>query len=379
MQDLKTLLEADAKATKALEAKLSERDQADIVTKDEIKSIREELAAVKLARQEAETSLKTAVDEAKAAAEEAATKAGRFGASGEAIDEAEVAHKAAFIEYLRHHKDYDAQKSLKEAEAKAVTGSTNASGGFAVPTMLAADINRRMEAASVMRSLVNIVTVGTSDYREIVDKLGMGYAWVGEAGARADSATPSIYEAVPTQGTIYAYPKATEESLDDIFFDVAGWLAKSAGTAMATGKDAAIVSGNGTDKPTGFLNGTPVVTADGTRANQVLQFVASGAAANFGTDPHGNLLDTLFAMKAAHRANATWVMNSLTAATLLGVKDTTGNPIWWQTGLMEALTAFWVALWLSARPCRISARMPSLWLLAIGPMGIPSLSATECG
>jgi len=354
MEDIKQLLEVDAKATKALEAKLSERDQSDVVVQGEIKSIREELAAVKLARQESEKAMQASVDEAKAAAEEAATKAGRFGASGEAVDENQASHKSAFIEYMRHHKDYDAQKSLKEAEAKAVDTLTGAAGGFGVPTLIAAEINRRMEAASVMRSLVNVVTVGTSDYREIVDKLGMGYAWVGETGARTDSATPTIYEAVPTQGTIYAYPKASEESLDDMFFDIPGWLSNSAGSAFATGKDVAIVSGNGTDKPTGFLNGTPVVTADGARANQVLQFVASGAAAAFGTDPHQNLLSTLFAMKAAQLANATWVMNSLTASTLLGVKDTTGNPIWvanWTEGGSDKLLG---------RPVVISESMPDI-------------------
>lgn len=353
MEDIKGLLERDALATKRLEEKMGERDQADVVVKDEIAKLRTELAEVKADRQAAEAEFKSQIEKANKLAEEAALKSGRL-SGDDGGDNLAKEHKEAFVAFMRNPEDYAAKSALKEIEKKAVDTQTGAAGAFAVPKIISTDINRRAEDLAILRELVKVVTVGTTDYRELVDKRGIGYGWVGETDARAETGTPTLYEAVPTQGTIYAYPRATEESLDDMFFDVQGWLAESAGRAFATGKDIAIASGNGTDKPTGFLAGTPVTTADGSRADQVLQYVASGAAATFGSDPHGNLLSLLFSLKAAHRANATFVMNSLTASTLLGVKDADGRPIWvsnWTEGGSDMLLG---------RPVRISEAMPDI-------------------
>jgi len=90
----------------------------------------------------------------------------------------------------------------------------------------------------------------------------------------------------PTFGTVYAYPKASEEAMQDVFFDVQAWLVDSVFETMAAAEAAAIISGDGSSKPTGFLHATPSSTADDTspaRADGALQYLATGAAAGFPT------------------------------------------------------------------------------------------------
>jgi len=57
-------------------------------------------------------------------------------------------------------------------------------------------------------------------------------------------------------------PKASEESVQDIFFNVEDWLIQEIGDTFAASEATAFVTGNSTSKPTGFLNASPVTTGD---------------------------------------------------------------------------------------------------------------------
>ena len=142
--------------------------------------------------------------------------------------------------------------------------------------MIAQDIQTKTHDDSVMAGLVKVVQVGTSDYKELVDKGGMGFGWVGAGDERAKTDKPDVYEVEPAMGTVYAYPEAQEEQLDDVFFNIEDWLVASARTAFANARDKAVIDGNGTKKPTGLLNTAPVADKDGERADKVFQFHASG-------------------------------------------------------------------------------------------------------
>jgi HK97 family phage major capsid protein len=352
--ELKAMLEKDASQLVALKEKLDARDRDDAVRKDEIKKLEAAIAETKKERQDLEIRLNTELSEAKKLATEAAAMAGRKSAAGEREDAAAIEHKQQFLNYLRRSKDPTAFQALKDAERKAVQTTVGTDGGLAVPEVIARDIQRKALNASIFRDLVKVVQVGTSDYRELVDKNGMAYGWVGETGTRAETSTPGLFEVTPVQGTIYAYPKATEESMDDIFFDVEKWLIESASRAFAVGKDTEIVSGNGTNKPLGFLAGTPVTTADGARADKVIQYLPTGAAGAFGASVYDNLNLVLSTLKAAYRESAVWVMNSLTAMVISNVKTTDGMPIW-RDGFVAGNPAT-----LLGRPVRISENIPAI-------------------
>ena len=163
--------------------------------------------------------------------------------------------------------------------------------------------------------------------------------WVGEGGTRTETSTATVHKVDPTVGTLYAYPKATEESLQDINFDVNKWFVDETSKEFALQVGAAIVNGNGTDKPTGFLQASTSSSNDTSSPQRpfgTVEYIPTGFAADFGGDrtssPVGNsgdvLFDTFYALNEFHRQNATWLMNSLTWSTVRKWKDADGNPLW---------------------------------------------------
>ena len=233
------------------------------------------------------------------------------------------------------------QKVEQELQKRDVLIATDAAGGSAVPEIIGQQIEQYLLEASPIRQVATVRQVGTSDYKELVDVRGKSFGWVGESGTRNKTDTPQLEECVPTMGTIYAYPQASEESLDDIFFDVGSWLVSSTVDAFAVGEGEAFTDGDGSNKPTGFLNGTPSAIVDDfdgspTRAYPELQYVPTGVADGFGTlstgspenYPGDSLLDAVYALKAGHRANAMWAMNKRTLAVVRKFRDADGNYLW---------------------------------------------------
>jgi HK97 family phage major capsid protein len=154
-----------------------------------------------------------------------------------------------------------------------------------------------------------------------------------------------------THGELYAYPQASEWSLDDIFFDVEAWLAEEVAEKFALEEGIAVISGNGTSKPTGMINTSPATTADFAspeRSANAYQAVTSDLTPGGVAILADSLIDLLYTLNAAYRARATWVFNSLTAAAIRKLKDTT-NQYLWQPGLQmgqpERLLGFPVAIW----------------------------------
>lgn len=263
-----------------------------------------------------------------------------------------IAHRNAFFDWVRQpgnpeRRDalYRAEKELKKAQAlqhkargddgsgweerasQTVT-STGSAGGFALPEQIERQIARLSVDISPIRQLATVRTVGSPDYKELFDINGAAFEWVGEAGTRNQTNTPDLNECAPTFGMASAKPHASEESIDDLFFDVENWLIESAGEAIGQGEGAAFVSGNGTNKPTGFLAGpAPVTTADSARAFGTLQYVASGQASAMPTSLDV-MYDIVYSLRARYRRNAKWVANKLVLSSLRKYKDTTNQYLW---------------------------------------------------
>jgi HK97 family phage major capsid protein len=283
--------------------------------------------------------------ELKSDIEKLITRAARPNGRGDQPVIAEAAeHRDAFVHWMRNPRDPEreqrlmaAQKALAakansknelERRAAQVVTSTGSAGGFALPEEIERTIARLSVDVSPIRQIATVRTVGTPDYKELFDVNGASFEWLGEGATRNQTTTPDLAEVAPTFGTASARPRASEESLDDLFFNVEQWLATSAGEALGAGEGLAFISGNGTNRPTGFLAGpTPVATADAARAFGTLQFVAGGQAAAMPTtvDP---LIDLVYSLRARYRANARWVTAKMTLAALRKYKDTTGQYLW---------------------------------------------------
>jgi HK97 family phage major capsid protein len=218
-------------------------------------------------------------------------------------------------------------------ELKALVGTSDAAGGYAVPEEIDAAIDRTLKAISPIRAIANVVKVGSAGYRKLVATGGTPSGWVAEDAARTETDTPAFAEIAPPFGELYANPAASQAMLDDAAFDVEAWLASEIAVEFARAEGAAFVSGNGTNKPKGFLAAPTSASADGARAFGTLQFITSGAAGAFAaSNPQDKLIDLVQALRTPYRQGAVFVMNSATAARIRKFKTSDGAFLW-QAGL----------------------------------------------
>lgn len=213
-------------------------------------------------------------------------------------------------------------------EYKDITIGTGSAGGFGVPEEISREIEKHELKFSPVRSLVKVVRAGSSDYKELLAINGATSGWVGETGSRTATTTPTLREITPTHGELYAYPQVSEWSLDDVFFNVENWLSESVGEAFAVAEATSVLSGNGTNQPTGMLNSAPTAVSDetATRAAAVYEFIAN-VDAGLALLPD-RLIDTMYKLNSAYQAGAVWAMNSTTAGGVRKLKDTTNQYLW---------------------------------------------------
>lgn len=184
---------------------------------------------------------------------------GAIAAQRPALDGVKSAAATSFIEgYLRR----GVESGL---EMKAVGGSSDAIGGFAVPREIDELIDSTLVAISPIRSIANVVKVGSAGYRKLITSGGTPSGWVGFEAARPETNTATFNEIVPASGELYANPAASQQMLDDAMFDVEQWLASEIASEFARAEGAAFVKGSGTSQPLGFLSSPNAATADDTR------------------------------------------------------------------------------------------------------------------
>jgi HK97 family phage major capsid protein len=214
-------------------------------------------------------------------------------------------------------------------ETKAASIGVGPKGGVSVPVVIDEVIDRVLRAQSPLRSVAQVVEIGSANYRKLITTTGVISGWVSETAARPETETPDFAEIAPPMGELYANPAASQAMLDDAVFDVEGWLGEEIGREFARAEGVAFVSGDGINKPRGFLSAPNSALDDSARAFGTLQFVTSGAAGGFAaTNPQDRLIDLVHALAAPYRQGAVWVMNSGTLARVRKMKDLDGAFLW---------------------------------------------------
>jgi HK97 family phage major capsid protein len=242
-----------------------------------------------------------------------------------AAAEVDVPHKKAFDAYLRSGDD-DGLRGLP-LEGKAMSTAVAADGGYLIDPQTADTIRSMLVSTASIRAIANVVNVEASSFDVLIDRSEVGSGWATETGAVTETATPQIDRISIRLHELSAMPKASQRLLDDSAFDVEGWLAGKIATRFIRAESAAFVSGDGVDKPKGFL--LPPKVANGTWSWGNIGYVPSGAAGDF---PSANAADCIvnlvYALSAEYRANATFVMNSKTAGAVRKMKDADGRFMW---------------------------------------------------
>jgi HK97 family phage major capsid protein len=222
----------------------------------------------------------------------------------------------------------------KVFEAKDINIGTATTGGNAVPAIVAREIERLILQFSDIVENVKRVTAGSSDYSELVTIAGANGGWSAETGSRTNNTTPLLRKATVTHGELYAYPKVSNWSLNDIFFDVNAWLQNDNAETFAVSLATAIFDGDGSDKPTGMTNSAPTAVNDYNsplRAAAVYEYlpVTTGSPVTLGGD---DLIALQVQVRAGYQTNAKFAMNSVTQGYVRTLKDGNSNYLW-QPGL----------------------------------------------
>lgn len=78
--------------------------------------------------------------------------------------------------------------------------------------------------------------------------------WVGETDARTQTTSPTLDELSFPAMELYAMPAATTTLLEDSAVDIDEWLAQEVDRVFAAQEGAAFVTGDGNNKPKGYVS-----------------------------------------------------------------------------------------------------------------------------
>lgn len=262
-----------------------------------------------------------ALDEQKRVLDALQRKQARPPLGGGSIEPSE--HKAAFENYVRRGDE----RRLQALDAKAMSIGSGPDGGYLVPPETEAAIGARMRDISPIRSIASVRQVSGSVLKKPFAIGGPAVGWVGETGARDQTASPTLKELQFPTMELYAMPAATAALLEDSVVDIDQWIASEVEAAFAEQEGAAFVAGVGGTQPRGFLDYDQV--AETSWAWEKIGYVATGVDGAWpASDPSDKLIDLVYALKAGYRQNASWVMNRKSQAAIRKFKDADGNYIW---------------------------------------------------
>ena len=236
---------------------------------------------------------------------------------------ATLEHKQAFEAYVRAGET----GSLRALEQKALSVGSNPDGGYLVPPEIETMIGARLTAISPIRSIAGVRTISGNVYKKPFMTAGPAVGWVGETDARAQTASPTLDELSFPAMELYAMPAATATLLEDSAVNIDQWIAQEVEQVFAAQEGTAFVTGDGSNKPKGFLSYTAVDNDSWTWGN--IGYIASGLAGAFpASDPSDVLVDLIYAVNAGYRQNGAFVMNRKTQSLIRKFKDSGGSYLW---------------------------------------------------
>ena len=243
-------------------------------------------------------------------------------------------------------KNHELSKSYRKMqETKTVQIGSDALGGHGVPEDISRQIEDLMLKSSDILQVLNLKTVGTSDYKELVSLNYTTSAWAAELGSRTQQTDPNLRQIAPTMGELYTYLFASNEAIEDMFFNVEDWFVTTAAESAAKALDSAVWSGNGTAKPTGMTDSAPTSSADHAspmRDAAVYQYVPTDSASPqaFGAD---DVIDLVYTLNRSYRRDARFGCNQITQGALRKLKSGSGDYYWqpsFQAGQPDRLMGY---------------------------------------
>lgn len=196
---------------------------------------------------------------------------------------------------------------------KSLSGGEGEAGVVITPT-LSNQIITMVNQRSVMRQVASVEKISTRSLDIIYEDGDFAAGWVAETAGRDVTDTPKLKKKSIHAHEIYAQPKATQSLIDDTEVNIENWLAERVADSFIKLENEAFVTGDGANKPNGFL------------LNAKIEKVEAGSAVNVEM-----LLSLINSLDEGYIANASFIMNRKTLSLVQGLKDGDGRFIWNQS------------------------------------------------
>ena len=229
--------------------------------------------------------------------------------------------------------------ALDEVEKKTLNLGTNPQGGYVVAPEFSTRVLQTISEQSPMRSIANIMSIGTTEV--YIPKLATNVqpGWVTETGLRPVSEPTFDQQKIEVFEQAVVVPMSLQ-LLEDSFIDLEAFIRNHIAREFGKMEGAAFVNGDGNGKPTGFL----ASAAD----YQTIETAVDGSSLV------DDIIALYYSLPTDYAKNAVWTINRKTLAAIRLVKDTTGAFIW-----QPALTSGQPSM-LLGRPVYEMVDMPEL-------------------
>lgn len=183
-----------------------------------------------------------------------------------------------------------------------------------------------------LRQMASVMTTGTNLVKMIIDdNLSTSGGWVGEIEARTTTATAKIGEVDIPIHEQFAEPQVSHWMLDDVPFDLVGWVTNKTMQIFNLFENSAFIFGSGSKKPRGILTyekwGGAAVTFgnDSNYEREKLEYIKTGSDTAVTYNSYVNLQLSLLEQ---YQPTAQFLMTRKTWAETLQIKDTQDRPLY---------------------------------------------------
>jgi HK97 family phage major capsid protein len=222
------------------------------------------------------------------------------------------------------------QEDKLKAEQKvgvraAMSEGSAADGGLTAPIEWDRTVTGRLKLITPMRAEATVQSISKAGFTKLFTDRAVGSGWVGETASRPATSTPQFTSLAFTPGEIYANAAASQDLLDDSEVDIENWLTGEIETEFSRQEGIAFVSGDGVNKPFGFLQ---YITGGAQAARHPwgdIKLLNSTNANAFATD---GLVDIIYALPQIYTPNAKFYLNRSSLKGIRKLKDGQGNYIW---------------------------------------------------
>lgn len=181
-------------------------------------------------------------------------------------EQRQTQYRGALMSYLRfglENLEPDQRQLLRAGyspvhERRDGLSTTNAAGGYTIPTDLFRELQNSMLAYGGARSRAFILTTASGNPINVptVDDTGNKAAIVSEGSSLTSPVDTSFGVVALTSFMYRSFLPVTLELLQDSAFDIESWIRTAMAVRLARGTNVHFTTGNGTTQPGGFIPGS---------------------------------------------------------------------------------------------------------------------------